>query len=178
MDSPRLIQDWKSLLFILEAPWEIRYPSFSPREKFPGDVSENVQGVGTPCIEASVPTDVTECAWVTRTPAGGVPVLWLQQTNSHGLQKPCGGKGMAWPLSKWERGPWPLPGQAFIAFLGTLHRGWSSFTMHRFAVGDYLLQITKERILLITTKRRMLKMWLNWLHSILGRFSTDFRKPF
>ena len=66
--------------------------------------------------------------------------------------------------------------QAFIAFLGTLHRGWSSFTMHRFAVGDYLLQITKERILLITTKRRMLKMWLNWLHSILGRFSTDFRK--
>ena len=32
----------------------------------------------------------------------------------------------------------PLPGQAFIAFLGTLHPGWSSFTMHRFTVGDYL----------------------------------------
>ena len=56
--------------------------------------------------------------------------------------------------------------------------------MHRFTVGDYLLQTTKDRILLITSKRRMLQLkgkggggeWLNWLHSILGRFSTDFRK--
>ena len=55
-----------------------------------------------------------------------------------------------------ERGHQPLPGQAFIAFLGTLHRVWSSFTMHRSAVGDYLLQVTKERMLLITSKRRML----------------------
>ena len=74
----------------------------------------------------------------------------------------------------------PPPGQAFIAFLGTLYRGWSSLTVHRFTVGDYLLQITKERMLLITSKRRMFQMqgekWLNWLHSILGRFSTDFRK--
>ena len=30
-----------------------------------------------------------------------------------------------------------------------------SFTMHRFAAGDYLLQITKERMLLITSKRRI-----------------------
>ena len=52
----------------------------------------------------------------------------------------------------------PLPGQAFIAFLGTLHQRWSSFTMHRFPVGDYLLQITKERMLLITSKRRMLQI--------------------
>ena len=52
--------------------------------------------------------------------------------------------------------------------------------LHSFALGDYLLQITKERMLLITSKKRMLQMqgekWLNWLHSILGRFSTDFRK--
>ena len=34
--------------------------------------------------------------------------------------------------------------------------GWSSFTMHRFTVGDYLLQTTKDRILLITSKKRML----------------------
>ena len=27
--------------------------------------------------------------------------------------------------------------------------------MHRFAVGDYLLQITKERMLLITSEKRM-----------------------
>ena len=53
-----------------------------------------------------------------------------------------------------ERGPRPLPGQACIAFLGTLHRGWPSFTMHRFALGDYLLQKTKERALLITSKRK------------------------
>ena len=52
--------------------------------------------------------------------------------------------------------------------------------MHRFTTGDYLLQTTKDRKLLITPKRRMLQLkgekWLNWLHSILGRFSTDFRK--
>ena len=53
-----------------------------------------------------------------------------------------------------ERGPPPLPGQAFIASLGTLHQGWSSFTIHRFALGDYLLQITKERKLLITSKKK------------------------
>ena len=53
---------------------------------------------------------------------------------------------------------WRLPGQAFIAFLGTLHRGWSSFTVHRFTVGDYLLQTTKDRMLLITSKRSMLQL--------------------
>ena len=82
-------------------------------------------------------------------------------------KKSCGEKGTAWPLSKWERGregqrdpdrAWPLSGQAFIAFLGTLHQGWSSFTMHRFTTGDYLLQTTKDRILLITSKRRMLQL--------------------
>ena len=30
--------------------------------------------------------------------------------------------------------------------------------MHRFTVGDYLLQITKERMLLITSKRRMMQI--------------------
>ena len=52
--------------------------------------------------------------------------------------------------------PWPV--QAFIAFLGTLHGGWSSFTMHRFTVDDYLLQTTKDRMLLITSKRRTLQI--------------------
>ena len=94
-------------------------------------------------------------------PAHGIRVLWQQWTNSNGLQKSCGEKGMAWPLSKWERGregqrepkrTWPLPGQVFIAFLGTLHQGWSSFTMHKFTVGDYLLQTIKDRMLLITSK--------------------------
>ena len=52
--------------------------------------------------------------------------------------------------------------------------------MHRLALGGYLLQKTKERMLLITSEEGYLQMqrekWLNWLHSILGRFSTDFRK--
>ena len=54
--------------------------------------------------------------------------------------------------------PGPLPRSAFIAFLGTLHQGWSSFTIHRFTLGGYILQITKERMLLITSKRRMLQI--------------------
>ena len=120
------------------------------------------------------------------TPVSRVHVLWLRWTNSHRLHKSCGEKGVAWPLSKWERG-WegqraqPLPGQAFIAFLGILHRGWSSFTMHRFAVGDWLpftdnkgknvANYFKEKD--VTDQGEKL---LNWLHSMLGKFSSDFRK--
>ena len=121
--------------------------------------------------------------------ASGVRVLWQQWTNSRRLQKSCGKKGKARPLSKWERGregqrehkrAWPLPGQAFIAFLGILHRGWSSFTMHRFTVDDYLLQITKRKNVANYFKEKDITdqegKWWNWLHSILVRFSTDFRK--
>ena len=62
------------------------------------------------------------------------------------------------PLFKSERGPWrPQPGQAFIVFLGTVHQGWSSFTMHRFVLGGYLLQTTKERILLNMLKKDICK---------------------
>ena len=57
-----------------------------------------------------------------------------------------------------ERESRPPPGQAFIVFLGTLRGGWSSFTMHRFTTGDYLLRTTKDRMLLITSKRRMLQL--------------------
>ena len=64
-------------------------------------------------------------------------------------------RGCLASLQVKERAPLPPPGQAFIVFLGTLHRGWSSFTMHRFTVVNYLLQTTKERMLLITSKRRM-----------------------
>ena len=51
----------------------------------------------------------------------------------------------------------PLLGQAFTAFLGTLHQGWYSFTMHRFTVGDYLLQTAKGRMLIIS-QRRMVQL--------------------
>ena len=43
--------------------------------------------------------------------------------------------------------------------------------MLRFALGDYFLQITKKRMLQMQGKK-----WLNWLYSILGRFSTGFKK--
>ena len=116
--------------------------------------------------------------WCRPWPAGSVCCGCDEQIHTD-HRSPVEIKGVAWSLSKWERGPQSLPGQAFIVFLGTWHRGWSSCTKHRFTVGDYLLQITKERMLLITSKRRMFQMqgekWLNWLHSILGRFSTDFR---
>ena len=52
--------------------------------------------------------------------------------------------------------------------------------MHRFTVGDYLLQTTKNRMLLNYFKEKDVTAqggkWLNWSHSILGRFSTHFRK--
>ena len=35
-------------------------------------------------------------------PAGRDPVLWLQYTNTHGLQKSCGGKGTVGPFSQEE----------------------------------------------------------------------------
>ena len=78
------------------------------------------------------------------------------------------------PRERESRSP---PGQAFIAFLGTLHGGWSSFTMHGFTTGDYLLRTTKDRILLITSKRRMLQLkgasahtpYLRGLAQTLGR---------
>ena len=97
--------------------------------KLPWLQSDAVSSQRGPCVVATM----NKFTWTTE-------VLWR--------------KGTTGPLSKWESAP-PLPGQAFIAFLSTLHQGWSSFTMHRFALGDYLLQITKERMSLITTKKRM-----------------------
>ena len=75
-------------------------------------------------------------------------------------------------------GPNPCLDRLLLLFWVQYIKGWSSFT--RFAVGDYLLQITKERMLLITSKNRMFanqgEKWLNWLRFILGRFSSDVRK--
>ena len=53
--------------------------------------------------------------------------------------------------------------------------------MHRFAVGDYLLHTDdKGKNVADYFKEKDVtdqgEKWLNWLHSILGRFSTDFRK--
>ena len=105
------------------------------------------------------------------TPARGVRVLWLQRKNSRGLQKSCGEKGTAWPLS--ERGHWPLPGQAFIAFLSTLHLRmvliyyaqvglrWLPFTENK---GEVVANYIKEEGYLQMQREK----WLNWLHRSLG----------
>ena len=61
------------------------------------------------------------------------------QTSSHGLRSPVEDKGRHSHSLK-GRVPQPLPWQAFIAFLGTVHWGWSSFTMQRFALGGYRKQ--------------------------------------
>ena len=42
------------------------------------------------------------CNFLMEILAHGVCVLWQQWTNSHGLQKSCGEKGVAWPLSEWD----------------------------------------------------------------------------
>ena len=60
-------------------------------------------------------------------------------------------------LSEREGSKTPPAGQAFIVFLGNFHQGWSSFTMHRFVLGGYLLQTTKERMLLNTSKKDICK---------------------
>ena len=52
--------------------------------------------------------------------------------------------------------------------------------MHRFTLGIYLLQITKERMLLITSKKRIFanakEKVVKLVIFLLGRFSIDFRK--
>ena len=52
--------------------------------------------------------------------------------------------------------------------------------MHRFTVGDYLFRDNKGKNAANYFKEKDVTdqggKWLNWLHSILGRFSTDFRK--
>ena len=51
--------------------------------------------------------------------------------------------------------------------------------MHRFTLGGYLLQKTKERMLLITSKRKdsyVKGKVVKLVTLILGRFSIEFRK--
>ena len=53
--------------------------------------------------------------------------------------------------------------------------------MHRLALGGYLLQKTKERMLLITSKKRRIfanvrRKVVKLVTLVLGRFGIDFRK--
>ena len=97
-------------------------------------------------------------------------------------------KGMAWPLSEWERAwgpenPWETRTPAWIVFYcfsghitlrmvliynAQVHCRWLSFTDNK---GKNVANYFQEKDV-----RDQGENWLNWLHSIFGRFSTDFRK--
>ena len=52
------------------------------------------------CVSLHASAIPAQCGDLMRILVGGIHVLWQQQTNSYGLQKSCGAKGTAWPLSK------------------------------------------------------------------------------
>ena len=106
------------------------------------------------------------------------PVLWLQYTNTHGLQKSCGGKGTAWPLSKWERVWGPERAQereptptwtGFYCFSGHItwrmvliyyaqvHHRWLPFKDNK---GQNAANYFKEKNVTAQGEK-----WLNWLYS-------------
>ena len=71
-------------------------------------------------------THNTVYRWLWQTPASRVCVWWVKTKQMHRLQQSCGEKGKVWyslkmrvlrPLSQGESAR-PLPGQAFIVFLG------------------------------------------------------------
>ena len=87
-----------------------------------------------------------------RTPSSEVHILWMQQTNSHGLPKSCGEKGTVRPLSQRES-TLTLALTGFYWLSNSIHQRRFSFIMLRFPLGDYFLQIAMERMLLITSYR-------------------------
>ena len=76
-------------------------------------------------------------------------ILWRKRDGMATLSEREGERARESPTPAWT---------GFYCFSGHIIWGWSSFTMHRFTVGDYFLQTTKERMLLITSKRRMLQL--------------------
>ncbi|KAF6119889.1 hypothetical protein HJG60_010272 [Phyllostomus discolor] len=79
-----------------------------------------------------------------QTPAHGIHVLWMRQTNSHGLQKSCGENG--WHgHSLSERGPRPSTWTSFYCFPAALQQRRFSFIILGFTLSDYFLQITRGK---------------------------------
>ena len=103
-------------------------------------------------------------------------VLSMWQTHSHGLQKSGGEKGQH-GHSLSERAPCldrllllsgSITSKQVLIHYAQVCFKWSPFTDNKEKdVADYYLGITKKRMLQMQGKK---------LHSILGRFSTDFRK--
>ena len=110
------------------------------------------------------------------------PVLWLQYTNTHGLQKSCGGKRAVWPLSELERGregyreltpTWTgfycfsghITSRMVLIYHAQVHHRWLPFKDNK---GQNTANHFKEK--------DVIAQGGNWSQSILGWFSTDFRK--
>ena len=82
-------------------------------------------------------------------------LLWPQYTNTHGLQKSCGGKGTAWPLSLEESAPTlaltgfycfsrPLTSKMLLIYSAWVCFGWLSFTDNK---GEDAAKYIKEEYL-------------------------------
>ena len=87
-----------------------------------------------------------------QTPSCGACMLGMQQRNSHGLLKSYGERGTAWPLSQGENAS-TLALTGFYWLSNSIHQRRFSFSMHKFALDDYFLQVTKERMILIMSCR-------------------------
>ena len=85
-------------------------------------------------------------------------------------------RGCVAALQVRERAPDPPPGQAFIVFLGTLHGGWSSFTMHRFTTGEPFKEDKGQNTANYFKEKDVTAQGGSYSHSILGWFSKDFRE--
>ena len=104
-------------------------------------------------------------------------LLWLPYTHTHGLQKSCGEKGAAWPLSKLKRGPlapaWTglycfsghITLRAILIYYAQVHHRWLPFKEDK---GQDTANYFKDK--------DGTAQGGSCSHSILGRFSTDFRK--
>ena len=76
-------------------------------------------------------------------------LLWLQYTNTHRLQKSCGGKGTAWPLPQEESTPTlaltgfycfsrPLTSKMVLLYYAKFCFGWLSFADKGECVAEYI----------------------------------------
>ena len=107
------------------------------------------------------------------------PVLWLQHTNTHGLQKSCGEKETAQPLSQEESTltlaltgfycfSRPLTSRMVSIYYAKVCFGWLSFTDNK---GEDVTKYIKEGYLRCKGRNGR-----KWLCSTSGRSSSDFRK--
>ena len=102
------------------------------------------------------------------------PVLWLQYTNTHGLQKSCGGKGTARPLFQEESTPTlaltvfycfsrPLTSKMVLLYYAKVCFGWLSFAEKGEDVTEYIkeeyLQCKRRNGRCVPYLERLAQVW-------------------